>query len=346
MNEGMLPVIYNEHFADGTLIKAMPRCLEKFDKDACAKFYKRIGEKPDGFYQCPAGYTTYKRTLDGVTYYYSGLRIKNFYDKRKKENNNDNLILTQNFFEKLLQEDDNIRKIKADLCFEKEIHKDLLHDVRKLDGLIKNKAEEIERQYQNPSGDLYDVIQKVRNMSAMEELITCKYSVYDLVSNIGVLSMGAKTKVSVYKKFDKVRYILLNYKNKKINIDFVGITEFCYHVNLVYFEVLPFLLLENAVKYSSENHDVVVNFTEHSQGLDISVESYGPYCPKEEIPMLFEKNYRGRVAQKVTREGTGIGLYLVKEICVIHGIKIDISTNYAKKSNGIPYGIFKVNLHF
>lgn len=346
--EGMIPVIIDGQFCTGTLISAMPRCDEKFCKESCKKFYDKISILDDGYYQCPSGYTVYKRKKDEKNFFYCGIRIKGYYDKKKaKEHPIDYPIIGNQFFEKILEQDDQLRSIRHELDFEREIHKDLLHDIRKLDGLVKNKSEEIVAQYNDSMDEsLHDVTQKVRNISAMEELISCKYATYDLVSNIQLLSIGNKTSVSVYKKFDKIRYILLNYKNKGTRIDFEGETEFSYKVNLSYFEVLPFLLMENAVKYSKDGHSISVKFEELGSGLNILIESYGPYCSKEEVSYLFEKNYRGDVAKKVTSEGTGIGLYLAREICKQHGIDICIDTEYSKKNNGIPYGYFRVYLKF
>lgn len=346
MPSGILTIVKNGTIINGTVIEPLPGCTEKFNKEACNRFYQNLRTKEDGFYKCPSGYTVYKRTIDDAITFYNGFRIKGYFDKKKNETNCGCPVISSGLFEKMLHEDDNVRKLKSELNYEKDIHKDLLHDVRKLDGLIKDKAQEIVNQYPDPTGELYEIIQKVRNMSAMEELIACKYSVYDLVSNISALSLGNKVKISVYKKFDKARYILLNYKNKNTTIEFDGETEYCYYVNLAYFDVLPFLLLENAVKYSTGTHNVKVKFSEHNQELSVSISSFGPYCPKEEISKLFEKNYRGDVAKKVTSEGTGVGLYLVKQICEQHGIDINISTEYVKKNNGMPYGYFIVDLHF
>ena len=346
--EGMLPVIVDGVFTDGTLIPAMPRCKEKYCQGACERFYKKIEELEDGYYRCPSGYTVYKRQKEDRLVFYCGIRVKGYYDKKKNKSDFADLpIVSSKFFENILEHDDDTKKLKSEFKFEKEVHRDLLHDVRKLDGLVKNKSEEIVAQYGEKSDEeLRELVQRVRNISAMEEIISCKYATYDLVSNIEILSMGNKSNVSVYKKFDKVRYILLNYKSKESRINFEGTTDFSYKVHLSYFEVLPFLLMENAVKYSKDGHNVKVIFEEKGDGLSVIIESYGPYCPKEEIPLLFEKNYRGNVAKRITNEGTGIGLYLVNQICKQHGIAISIETEYKKKHNGIPLGMFKVQLQF
>lgn len=131
-------------------------------------------------------------------------------------------------------------EIQRTLEQSKEIHKDLLHDVRKLDSLIKSKSDAIIREYGKDTNCSHELLNKIKNINAMEELIACKYSVYDLVSNIGVLTMGTTSLVNVYKKFDKVRYILIGYKNKKVNIEFEGETTYEYAMSIGYADILPF----------------------------------------------------------------------------------------------------------
>lgn len=350
MKRQILPTIKNDEFIEGEVVKAMPRCANKYCKEACEKFYSKIRSLQDGFYQCPTGYTVLKYSTEDKISVYSGLRVKGFYDKKKVEKfekSSEYFVLTPDLCLKLVELDREVKSIEDELKRQKEIHKDLLHDIRKLDSMVKNKAEEIVGLHNGEDDEeTRIIIQKVKNIQAMEELISCKYSVYDLVSNIDLLRMGNKSWVSVYKKFDKVRYILLNYKNKGIIIDFHGETDFKYNVNAAYFDMVPFLLLENAVKYSQGKHKVTVDFIEINSKLQVSVESFGPYCPKEELNLLFNKNYRGNVAKQITTEGTGIGLYLVKQICEQHGIEIKIESEYKKKLNGVALGNFKVTLFF
>ena len=230
----MLPRIKEGNFKDGMVISAMPNCKEKYNKESCKTFYDKLKEREDGYYMCPAGYTVVKRTKNNEVYFYSGLRVKGFYNKKKKlvEGSENCSIITQDFFERLILADDETESLQVEIETEKEIHQDLLHDIRKLDGLIKNKSEEIIAKYLGED-NLRDIVQRVRNIHAMEELIACKYSVYDLVKNISVLNIGNSSNVIVYKKFDKVRYILLNYRNKGVAIHFEGASYFMFKSHLV-----------------------------------------------------------------------------------------------------------------
>ena len=113
------------------------------------------------------------------------------------------------------------------------------------------------------------------------------------------------------------------------------------------FEMIPLLIIENAVKYSYPGNDVVIHFQPQiNDKLVVSVESYSPYCSNEEINRLFEKGYRGKHAKRVTSDGGGIGLYFVKLLCDLHGINVVAESNREKITNinGIPYAPFKLKL--
>jgi signal transduction histidine kinase len=90
---------------------------------------------------------------------------------------------------------------------------------------------------------------------------------------------------------------------------------------------LLFNLLENANKYSpnAEPIAVLLKSTEHLVLLEIS--DYGIGIPSEERKSIFEKFYRVGNEQTRSQKGTGLGLYIVKEICKAHKAEITISDN-------------------
>ena len=117
---------------------------------------------------------------------------------------------------------------------------------------------------------------------------------------------------------------------------------------LVYqtFDSLPFIILENAVKYAPIGSEVKVAFREEHNNLYVSVTSEGPFCDEEEIKNIFTKGFRGKGALSTKVAGSGLGLCLAKEICDAHDIAIKITSNRSNKIYDIPYGSFEVNLSF
>lgn len=83
-------------------------------------------------------------------------------------------------------------------------------------------------------------------------------------------------------------------------------------------------LLDNAVKYNVENGQVVVG-VERLKGtpyIEISIKDTGVGVSEDEIKKLFTKFFRSEAVKKIVTEGTGLGLYIVKNIIRNHGGEI------------------------
>jgi len=95
---------------------------------------------------------------------------------------------------------------------------------------------------------------------------------------------------------------------------------------------LLFNLLENANKYSpvSEPISVLLKGSEHIVLLEIS--DFGIGIPNEERKSIFEKFHRVGNEETRSQKGTGLGLYIVKEICKAHKAEITISDNSPRGS--------------
>ncbi|HTH39531.1 MAG TPA: ATP-binding protein, partial [Rhodocyclaceae bacterium] len=77
-------------------------------------------------------------------------------------------------------------------------------------------------------------------------------------------------------------------------------------------------LIANAVRHTpSEKRIQVTAECSREQGLSIQVSNPGEAIPLDEIPRLFQKYFRGRLAQH--RPGAGLGLYLTERIAQMHG---------------------------
>lgn len=89
-------------------------------------------------------------------------------------------------------------------------------------------------------------------------------------------------------------------------------------------------LTENAIKYSTDTPKIVWEYDIDKSTL--SVKDNGIGIPLKERKKIFELFHR--IGDENTREtkGTGIGLYLVKKIILLHGFNIKIKDNQPKGS--------------
>ncbi|MCH8544642.1 MAG: sensor histidine kinase [Alcanivorax sp.] len=75
-------------------------------------------------------------------------------------------------------------------------------------------------------------------------------------------------------------------------------------------------LVDNALKYSPATQPVSVRLRQQGRDALIDVRDQGPGIPPEEAEKIFEKYYRA--ANEVTAKGSGLGLYLCREIVRHH----------------------------
>jgi signal transduction histidine kinase len=78
-------------------------------------------------------------------------------------------------------------------------------------------------------------------------------------------------------------------------------------------------LFTNAIKYAPGS-PLVVLLNQVEENILISFIDHGPGIPKESLPLIFERFYRVRGEKTVT--GTGLGLYICKQIILAHRGKI------------------------
>jgi two-component system sensor histidine kinase SenX3 len=78
-------------------------------------------------------------------------------------------------------------------------------------------------------------------------------------------------------------------------------------------------LLTNAIAYSPQGTRVAVAARSHDGVVEVSVKDQGIGIPEAEQSRIFERFYRIDPARSRITGGTGLGLALVKHVCVNHG---------------------------
>ena len=87
-----------------------------------------------------------------------------------------------------------------------------------------------------------------------------------------------------------------------------------------------FDLISNAIDYTPRGGTVTISTAPQQDGLEVAIVDTGMGISESEIPHLFSKFYRGERARHVRPDGSGLGLYLVKEIISSHGSDIKVTS--------------------
>jgi signal transduction histidine kinase len=177
----------------------------------------------------------------------------------------------------------------------------------------------------------------------------------DIFLNVSRIEMGKfpieTESISLYSVIDDiVSKISPQFKDKKI------------HFKKDYNKKIPVLnldqkvmkiilenLLSNAIKYSPNNGKIVLGVEENTNDVIIKVSDNGIGIPLNQQNKIFTKMFRADNVTSIKSEGSGLGLYLVKNLATQSGFDV----NFISKENegttfivSIPKGISQIKRKF
>ena len=119
-------------------------------------------------------------------------------------------------------------------------------------------------------------------------------------------------------------------KEKKLTFHFHADREKIYiQMDAIKLESILDNLLSNAVKYTPEEGEVTLRLQASDKEVHISVSDTGIGVPRQDQPYVFQRFFQSpKTAGK--KEGTGIGLYLVKTYTELHGGNVQLSSEANK----------------
>ena len=85
-------------------------------------------------------------------------------------------------------------------------------------------------------------------------------------------------------------------------------------------------LLENAVKFSLPGGNVSVSITGNDADVLLTVSDTGPGIPRDDLPRVFERFYRGDASRTSEVPGVGLGLAICRGIVQAYGGSISIDS--------------------
>lgn len=94
-------------------------------------------------------------------------------------------------------------------------------------------------------------------------------------------------------------------------------------------------LLSNAVKFNKKNGNIYVNLYIKADKIKISVKDEGIGIPKEKANCIFQRFEQVESRNRMEKQGSGIGLYLVKSLVSLHGGTINVNSEVNQGSEFI-----------
>ena len=85
-------------------------------------------------------------------------------------------------------------------------------------------------------------------------------------------------------------------------------------------------LLDNAVKFTDYGGKISVDLVKKKHETVISVYNTGIGISENDIPYIFDRFYKADKSRSINKSGTGVGLFLVKDILTRHGKEITLES--------------------
>ena len=105
-----------------------------------------------------------------------------------------------------------------------------------------------------------------------------------------------------------------------------------------HFEQIIIILLDNAVKYSTDRKEIIISLSPTTEAVEIGIQDFGMGLSEEDKKKVFSRFYRVDKARSRERGGNGLGLSIAKELIEGYNGKISVTSRLNQGSQ------FKVKL--
>ncbi len=117
------------------------------------------------------------------------------------------------------------------------------------------------------------------------------------------------------------------FRDLSITIENQSNNEMIYPVNLFLFEMLLMNIISNAIKYNeSDTKNLTIRFKSYIPKVTIDFIDNGIGVNKKEVKKIFRKFYQSGRDSRHDVSGSGLGLYLVSSIAMIHGWRASVTS--------------------
>ena len=210
-----------------------------------------------------------------------------------------------------------------------------IHEVRGINSGLYNSAFQLQEMLETEYGRGVSLSKSVVSWS---ELLRGRIDFMEFIASQNDQGIN-KGDVFVYKKVDKIqRCFRVTANQRGIDFELGGAS-----VKAIYgppiFDLVPYLLLDNAVKYSPDRRPVRLLCNDGAKTIFFAVTSRGPRISASELKNIFSSGVRGENALRSKKEGSGLGLTVLRKIVEdIFSGEIEIRQSEDKETiNSVPY---------
>lgn len=126
---------------------------------------------------------------------------------------------------------------------------------------------------------------------------------------------------------DVTEKIKIRAEEKKCNIQLeLNASQYTIQGDMDHLTNVMFNLMDNALKYSKENPQIIIRTKNKNHLLIVEVEDNGIGIPAKQQKLIFEKFYRVPTGNVHNVKGFGLGLSYVKKIIQLHQGKIELES--------------------
>lgn len=157
----------------------------------------------------------------------------------------------------------------------------------------------------------------------------------NLICNLlDLASLQNKNDINTFKEQDISKLVemsvltfeALMYENN-IKLDYEIAPKILFSCDENQIKQLVAILLDNAIKHSVKNGNIIVNLRDDKKDIILEVKNKGEMIPKEIQDKIFERFYRANEARTTSENRYGLGLSIAKNIVINHNGKIFVNSD-------------------
>lgn len=205
---------------------------------------------------------------------------------------------------------------------------DASHELRTPLAVIQAKTDVL---FRSPTASIHDKIIDVSAISNESRRLS------KLVANLLTLARSDSDQIEIKKQGFQLDELLENitqqfediaaYQGKSLLLD---VSEpVLFHGDQERIHQLIVILLDNAMKYTSEGGKIILSSRQNGSSITLKVQDTGIGIPEVDIPKIFDRFYQSDKV-RTAGEGTGLGLSIAKWIIEKHQGKIKVQSSPGK----------------